>query len=103
MVLALVGALTYSCNKNRFDFSQLESVEGSGQWKLPIGSAHVTLERVLSQLNDNDLVAYDENGNLKIQYRFAMDPIIKGTDVMKYNDVSYSAHFEAENPYDYQL
>lgn len=103
MVLALVGALTYSCNKNRFDFSQLESVEGSGQWKLPIGSAHVTLERVLSQLNDNDLVAYDENGNLKVQYRFAMDPIIKGTDVMKYNDVSYSAHFEAENPYDYQL
>ena len=103
MVLALLAVLAYSCNKNRFDFSQLESVEGSGHWKLPIGSAHITLEQVLSQLNDNNLVSTDENGNLQLQYRFALDPIIKGTDVMKYNDVSYGAHFEVENPYQYVL
>lgn len=103
MVLALLAVLAFSCNKNRFDFSQLESVEGSGHWKLPVGSAHITLEQVLSQLNDNDMVSADENGNLQVQYRFVMDPIIKGTDVMKYNDVSYSAHFEVDNPYQYVL
>ena len=99
----MIVLLAFSCNKNRFNFDHLESVEGAGEWKLPIGSAHFTLENVLSQLNDNDLVAYDEDGNLMLQYRFAMDPIIKGTDVMKYNDVSYSAHFEADNPYQYVL
>ena len=103
ILLALIVLLAFSCNKNRFNFDHLESVEGAGEWKLPIGSAHFTLENVLSQLNDNDLVAYDEDGNLMLQYRFAMDPIIKGTDVMKYNDVSYSAHFEADNPYQYVL
>lgn len=101
--MALVAMLLFSCNKNRFDFSQLESVEGSGHWKLPIGSAHFTLGDLLDQLNENDLVTYDENGNLMVKYRFAMDPIIKGTDVMKYSDVSYSAHFEVDNPYDYVL
>ena len=103
MVLALLAVLAFSCNKNKYDFDHLESVEGSGQWKLPIGSAYVNLEKVLSQLNDNDLVSPDEDGNLMLRYRFAMDPIIKGSDVMSYNDVEYTVGFAVDNPYQYVL
>ena len=103
MALAIVAVLAFSCNKNKYDFNHLEAVEGSGQWKLPIGSAYFTLEQVLSQLNDNDLVSSDENGNLLLRYRFAMDPIIQGTDVMSYNDAEYAVSFQTSNPYQYVL
>ena len=36
--LAIVGMLLFSCNEDRFDLDNLESIQSSGQWKIPVGS-----------------------------------------------------------------
>lgn len=97
--MALAALLVCSCTKNRFDFDHIDSVEGSGQWKLPIGSLNVTLGDVLSQLAENDLVSHDANGNLQIAYKFSMDDILRGSQFMSLNDMAFEAEFEFENPY----
>ena len=101
--LAMLLLLMPSCNKNRFDYNHLDTIEGSGQWKFPIGSIHKTLGDVMGQLNDNHLISYDENGNLQVAYHFGMDNIINGASFMSLPTMTYDAHFETVNPCPYQL
>lgn len=101
--LAMLLLLMPSCNKNRFDYNHLDTIEGSGQWKFPIGSIHKTLGDVMGQLNDNQLISYDENGNLQVAYHFGMDNIINGASFMSLPTMTYDAHFETVNPCPYQL
>lgn len=103
LALAFAALLTCSCNKNRFDLSQMDSVEASGQWKLPIGSARITLDRVMGQFAQNSMVSYDENGHLQLSYHFTMDPVLKGSDFMHYRDLNFDFSFQLDNPYPYQL
>ena len=62
MALAISAMLLISCNKNNYDLTAIETVEGSGQWKLPIGNVHTTLGKVLDQLGESDLISYDADG-----------------------------------------
>lgn len=103
VTLALATLMMPSCNKNRFDYSQLNSVEGSGQWKLPIGSIHKTLGDVMGQMNENQMISYDEDGNLQVAYHFALDNIIHGSDFMTLPTMTYDGNFVMKNPYPYQL
>lgn len=98
-VLAFLAVTTLSCNKNRFDFSELNSAEGSGEWKLPIASVNVTLARLMSQLSSNEYVAIDPNGNIKLKFDFEKDPVLSMADVMRYQDTEVPFSFTFENPY----
>lgn len=97
--LVLSAMLFFSCNKNRFDFNEMESVEGSGQWKLPIGRAHVTLGDLMTQMGDNDLVSYDDEGNLQIVYQFSVNNVIKGSDFLNLGTLNFSTSSSFENPF----
>lgn len=101
--LAIIAMLACSCNKNQLDFSQLDSVSASGQWNLPIGNAKISLDRIMGQLSQNDLISYDANGNIQISYQFAMDTLLKGSAFMKYNDMNFEASLSLENPYQFVL
>lgn len=98
-VLALTVLLFFSCNKNRFDFDEMNTVEGSGQWKLPIGEAHVTLGQVMTQLGDNNFVSYDENGNLQVSYHQALNNVLKGSSFLNLGSLNFSVINEFENPF----
>lgn len=87
--MVVSALLIFSCNKNRFDFENLESIEGSGQWKLPIGSLYVTLGQVIDQLGENNLLSYDENGNYQIRYDFAMEEILKGSEFLNLGTMTF--------------
>ena len=99
VVMAMVALLTVSCNKNRFDFDNLSSVEGSGHWKLPIGSVNTTLRNVFSQLAEDGLISYDNEGNLQITYHFEMDNVIKGSNFLTLGTYNFSTDISFENPY----
>ncbi|MBP5798194.1 MAG: hypothetical protein J6W26_08015 [Bacteroidales bacterium] len=98
-VLALLFVTTLSCNKNRFDFSELNSAEGSGEWKLPIASVNVTLSRLMSQLNDNEFIDIDPNGNIKLKFDFEQDPVVSMRDVMRFQNTEVPFTFSFDNPY----
>ena len=99
ITLALTAMLMFSCNKNRFDFGELHSVEGSGQWKLPIGSLELTLGDVMTQLSDNDLISYDANGNLQIRYQLELEKILKGSTFLNLGTVNFNTENVFPNPF----
>ena len=98
LALTIVALLTCTCNKNRFDFSQMDSVDVSGQWKLPIGSARITLNKVLGQFAQSSLVSYDADGHLQLSYSYTMDTVVKGETFMKYNDMNFNFELSFHNP-----
>lgn len=97
--LALTAMLLFSCNKNRFDFSELNSVEGSGQWKLPIGNAHVTLGQLMTQLGDNQFVSYDDDGNLMVSYHQTLNRVLKGSDFLSLGSFNFHTENTFPNPF----
>lgn len=99
ITLALTAMLMFSCNKNRFDFDELHSVEGSGQWKLPIGDLEMTLGDVMTQLGDNNLVSYDPEGNLQIRYQLELEKILKGSTFLNLGSLSFNTENIFPNPF----
>jgi len=66
--LVVTAMLMFSCNKNRFDFDNLESINVSGQWNLPLGSANISLGDLLTQFGANNLIQNDEHGNYYLSF-----------------------------------
>lgn len=99
LLLMMVSVLFLSCNKNRFDYTYLDSVESQGSWCLPIASVHTTLGDVLDQLEDNDMVAYQPDGTIMINYSYALEDVLKGSDIMKYDNFDYEYQTSVDNPY----
>lgn len=97
--LAFAAILMFSCNKNRFDFSELETVEGSGEWNLPIGSARASLKQVLTQLNYNGMIRYDADSNLYIAYDYTLDNILSGKNFMTIAAFGLDFDFELPNEF----
>ena len=99
MALALAALTMFSCNKNRFDFDELHSVEGSGQWKLPIGSVQMTLGELMTQLGDNDMISYDDEGNLQIVYQLELLNILKGSTFLNLGTLNFDTEDHFPNPF----
>ena len=97
MAFVVTALLLFSCNKNRFDFDHVEQVEGSGQWKLPIGSANVSLKQVLDQFQYNGLIQHDPQSNLFVGYDFTMDNILMGSSFLTLNSYEFEADLELPN------
>lgn len=97
MALLVSALLVFSCNKNRFDFDNLDSIESSGQWKLPIGSLYVTLGEVIDQLGENNFIFYDENGNYQIKYEFAMEEILKGESFLNLGTMTFGFQMHVDD------
>lgn len=99
IALALMALLMLSCNKNRFNFDELNTVEGSGQWKLPIGSVQMTLGNLMTQFGNNELVSYDAEGNLQIRYRLELEKILKGSTFLNLGSINFSTENVFPNPF----
>lgn len=95
--LAMMVMLLSSCNEDRFDLDNLESIQSSGQWKLPIGSLRVTLGEVFDQLGENSLVSYDEIGNLQLHYEYVDEEILKGAGFLNLGAQVFDFQMHLEN------
>ncbi|MBO7083942.1 MAG: hypothetical protein J6W30_08865 [Bacteroidales bacterium] len=98
--LVVAAMLMFSCNKNRFDFEHFDSAQGSGQWKLPIGTMEVTLDTILNQLiANNDLLSTDDDGELQIVYGFPLNNMLIGSSLLTVGTVNATASTSFDNPF----
>lgn len=90
----LAALLMFSCNKNQYNLDNVQTVEASGEWKLPVGSARITLGNLLEQFSDNDyvstFVAHDDNNNIQIRFKTSPQRLLSGSmiqDMLNYSKV----------------
>lgn len=95
--LVLTTMLMFSCNKNRFDFENFNSVEASGQWKFPIGTMKTDLGKMLDQFGANGLFEPGDSLKLK-QIHYPMENIINGKDLMRNIKFDFNTDLFINNP-----
>lgn len=95
--LAIVGMILTSCNEDRFDLDNLEAIQSSGQWKIPVGSLRVTLGEVLDQLGENSLISHDEDGNIQLLYEYVNDEILVAADFLNLKEQVFDFEMQFEN------
>lgn len=98
-ILFLICVLFLSCNKNRFDYTYLDSVDSKGEWCIPIATVRSTVGDVLNQLDDNDLITYNADGTIQINYAYNLENVLKGSELLEYDNFDYEYQGSFENPY----
>lgn len=92
-----------ACKKERLNFENLTTIEGSGEWSIPIVSSNTNITKILSQLDSSGYIAIQEDGSLRFAYSLSQPQLIKASDLMCFNDEIYETNFEIDNPYPYPL
>ena len=92
LLFAFVGLiiLFYSCKKEKFDFSRLNTIEASGEWGIPLLNAQYFVEDILNQLQTENYIKQTENGNLFLNYELDTTTLFKAVDFMSFQDISAS-------------
>lgn len=70
------------CNNNAFNFSQLDEIEGSGDWGFPLVNAEYTIGDILSMGGNLDNLHQGSDGTLGIRYEYTFDSIISASEYL---------------------
>ena len=78
------------CKKEKFDFSRLNQISANGEWGISILNDTYTIEDILAQLEDNDYLFQDANGQLFLNYIFDEREIVTDSMILSFSNASSS-------------
>lgn len=93
VTIGLALATVFNSCQDYFDFSQFSGIEASGEWGIPLINAQYSIEQILQQFNDNNLISVDENGILKLTYEISRDSVITGAEYLSFDDFSFEEQY----------
>lgn len=99
LTFAFILINCFSCQKKRLNFDNLTTVEGSGEWSIPLISSHTNITKILSQLDQSGYITIQEGGSLRMAYTLSDSQFFDARDVLCFADVSNVNELEIENPY----
>lgn len=79
----------HSCQKIDLDYSNINSVELSGEWGVPLVNTTYYADQVLNVLDANNFTQRPD-GMLQYTYNISADNIIKGDELMTLNEVLHA-------------
>lgn len=103
LAISVLLLAVISCNKMRLNFDKLTTIEGSGEWSLPIIDDKSSIEHILSQLDENGYIIIQDDGKLKFCYEVFQDNIIRAEEFLCFDNYEYDEFFSIENPIPYVL
>ena len=96
----LICFITYiftSCDKDHFNFENLNSVDITGEWGIPLVKAQYSIEEILSQMNNEEYISQTEDGSLLFTYKIEKNEIIKAADFLSFDDIAIDETFYFSN------
>ena len=97
--LALLAALTVSCNKSHYDVNHVHGVDIEGEALLPLAKGSFTVMDMMQRFEIDSLLTFDASGNMSYAMSFEQEGAVKMGDYLKFNDLTYEEHIVFENPH----
>jgi len=72
------------CKKERFDFCRLDKLQASGEWGIPLLNTAYTIEDILTQLEDNDYISQNADGQLFLNYSFDQRRVVTDSILLSF-------------------
>ena len=99
--LFLICFIAYSfvsCDKDNFNFENLNSVDVTGEWGIPLVKAQYSVEEILNQMNNEEYISQAADGSLLFTYKIEKNEIIKASDFLSFDDIAINETFHFNNP-----
>jgi len=74
-LIAVFAIVMLSCRDNAFDFSHLDTIDGEGNWGIPVTAVEYSIEDILN-MAENIPIAPGTDGTLQLEYATEVDSII---------------------------
>ena len=92
-------ALASSCKKNHYDLSNVQGVAAEGEVLLPLVTGSYSIMDMMQRFQIDSVLEFDASGNMSYDYYYEHFGIVKGKEMLRFNDLNYSEHFTFPNPY----
>ena len=102
LIVLTSAALSFSAC-NRYNFSNFQGIHTEGEWLLPLASATYSIMDLMERFQMDSLVACDADGHLWYHYYYENNKAVKGSGLLKFNDLSLEQPLNFENPFPYAL
>lgn len=96
LLLVAVASCFGACNK--FDLSHVQAVHTEGEMLLPVSNGSYTIVDLMQRFQMDSLIDYDQSGNMSYNLLFDQMGLLKGGELLKFNDLEINEHFEVPNP-----
>lgn len=103
IILSFLAVLSTSCTKGHYDVSNVHSINAEGEMLLPLVTKSFTMMDLMQSLNIDSIISCSEEGTLSYNYHFEHMGAIKGSDLLKFNDLDYHESISFENPFPFVL
>ena len=94
----LVVSLT-SCRKDHYNVGNVHGVNAQGEMLLPLASKSVTMMGMMQRFQIDSLIDCNADGTLSYNYLYEHFGAVKGSELLRFNDLNYEEHFVFENPF----
>lgn len=102
LVLLTLTVLSFSAC-NRYNFDNFQGIQTEGEWLLPLASATYSIMDMMERFQMDSLIACDADGHLWYHYYYENRNAIKGSNLLKFNDMNLEQTLSFENPVPYAL
>jgi hypothetical protein len=87
-----------ACKKEQFDFSHLNNIDAAGEYGIPLLHLEYSVEQLVSQMEANNFLLADPNGNIFLQYIIEQNHIILDSSLFSFEDVSTTYDWSKQIP-----
>lgn len=97
LLLIPLFLLSQSCDRNKFNFDRLESIDAAGEWGFPLINAQYSVNDLIKQLNEDGYIVQTSDGNLAFVYESEEYLIGDASDFMTFPDYEDDFQYAVSN------
>lgn len=98
-IAAFSMAVLVSCNKNHYDVDNVSGVNAEGEMLLPLAYKTTTMMNLMERFQIDSLISCADDGSLYYELFYDAPEVVKGSDILKIDDIDYHEHIELDTNY----
>ena len=103
IIAAYIVVFLVSCNKNHYDFDHLNGVAMNGELRAPIASVQYSIGNLMEKFHLDTLLVFSEDGDMNFTFGYQVDDVIKGSELLRFNEMNEHFEYAIENPHPFVL
>lgn len=98
LAVVVFGLSLVSCNRSHYNLDYVNGVQVEGEALLPLVSGSYSIMDLMQRFQIDSLLDFDASGNMSYDYSYEHYGIVKGEELLRFNDLRCHEHFTYPNP-----
>lgn len=94
--ILFLSLLVASCSKH-YDVSQVQGINAEGEVLLPVAHKSFSVRKLMERFQMDNAIVWTDEGDMTFCFALENKGVVKGDDMLRFDDVDYSGHYVFEN------